>query len=243
MEINVASYTDKGKVRKENQDCLIVSEDLNLYCVSDGMGGLEYGKVTAEIVRDQLILYIKLLKDKKLDITCETIEKLLCKISQNIQMMGNVEYGHTLYGATLTGLLIHDNKAFIMNVGDSRVYKLCNHQFVQLTKDQSLVQYWVDLGKISEIEAKNHPRRNIILEFMGKASEIHPGVNEFEISNNEIYCICSDGLFSMIEESRIQEILESNLSLDNKCQQLIDEANIAGGKDNISVVLVEVKGV
>ena len=239
MKINVAGISDQGKVRSENQDCLIINEELNLYCVSDGMGGLAYGKATAEIVKDQMNLYFDLLNKKNLEINCENVENIIKKISHNIQIMGNVEYGQTLYGATLTGIVLKEEKAILMNVGDSRVYRYYDGNLVQLTKDQSLVQRFVDQGRISQEQAKVHPMRNMILEFMGKAPNVHPLVNEIDLNDQEIYCICSDGLFSMVSESRIQEILESNQCLNDKCQQLVSEANEAGGKDNISIILIE----
>ena len=239
MKINVAGLSDQGKTRNENQDCLIISKSSNLYCVSDGMGGLPYGKVTAEIVRDRLKASFMLMKQAGVEINCENIEKTIKKISHHIQTMGNVYNGVTLYGATLTGMCISDDKVFIMNVGDSRVYRYSNHELTQLTKDQSLVQYWIDKGKLSEDEAKTHPMRNAILEFMGKAPEVKPFIDEIECHDHDIYCICSDGLFSMIDESRIKEILENNQVLEEKCQQLVLEANDAGGKDNITVLLVE----
>lgn len=240
MKIDVCGITNQGRVRSENQDSLIIDEELNLYCISDGMGGLAYGKITAEIVRDKMIAYFRLLNEKKIEINCEVIKILLKKISHSIQIMGNVENGSTLYGATLTGMILKDNKAYIMNVGDSRVYKY-NQQLIQLTKDQSVVQYMIDKGKINECEAKTHPMRNAILEFMGKAPYIKPSICEIELNDQDIYCICSDGLFSMIDESKIQEIIESNQTLEEKCHQLVNEANIAGGKDNISVILVKIE--
>ena len=241
MEIQVASCCDQGKIRKENQDCLIIDEKNHLYCVSDGMGGLAYGKATAEMVKDQLPVYIRQIKERKLPIDEDSLEIIIKKISQNIQMMGNVFNGETLYGATLTGILIQEEKSLIMNVGDSRVYRYKNHELIQLTKDQSLVQYWIDKGKLTKEKAKTHDMRNVILQFMGKAPYVDPLVEEIQIQENEIYCICSDGLFGMIEESQIQEILENNQTLEEKCFDLVNKANQAGGKDNISVILVEIK--
>ena len=241
MKIKVASRCDQGRDREENQDCLILDYNHHLYCVSDGMGGLPYGKVTAQIVSEQMLTYTQLLIDKEIDFDINNLELMIKKISTSIQQMGNVEGGNTLYGATLTGLLINDKKAFVMNVGDSRVYRYKDSKLVQLTKDQSLVQYWIDKGRFTKEQVKNHPMRNAILEFMGKAPHINPQIDEIKISNNETYCICSDGLFGMLEDEQIQDILNNNLSLEDKCHRLVDMANDAGGKDNISVILVEIK--
>lgn len=241
MKINTAYLTDQGKIREENQDCIIIDKNIHLYCVSDGMGGLPYGKVTAEIVRDQMIAYFRLLIEKKIEITIEVIENILKKISHHIQTMGNVENGVTLYGATLTGILVVEDQVFVMNVGDSRVYQYKDATFTQLTKDQSLIQYLIDNHKISKSEVHIHPMRNAILEFMGKPPKIKPSVFTLKCTDGETYCICSDGLFSMVEEVSIQKVLENDLTLNEKCHQLVDEANHAGGKDNISIILVEIE--
>ncbi len=241
MNIQISSISDIGKVRTDNEDCLIISEESRLYCVSDGMGGLAYGKVTAEIVREQMLAYFHLLNENNIEITSEKINDIIKKISQHISMMGNVFGGETLYGATLTGLAFSEDKAYVFNVGDSRVYRCNTNGLTQLTKDQNLITHMIDTGKIDKLKAKTHSLRNVVLEFMGKPPFVKPDVFEIEINNHDIYCICSDGLFSMVDEQEIQDILMSDLTLDDKCQQLVDKANAAGGKDNISVILLELR--
>lgn len=241
MIIEVSSLSDIGKVRDDNEDCLIISDSSHLYALTDGMGGLAYGKVAAEIVRDQMLTYFQLMKENNVVITCEVLEKVIKKISEYIQKMGNVFGGCTLYGATLTGLVINDEKGFLMNVGDSRVYRYNQEGLVQLTKDQNLLTHLIDTGKVTEEQRNSSLIRNVVLEYMGKAPFVKPNISEIDIKDEDVFCICSDGLFDTVEEKGIEDILMSPLSLDEKCNQLVKCANDAGGKDNISVILVKIR--
>ena len=99
----------------------------------------------------------------------------------------------------------------------------------------------MDTGKITDANKNSSYIRNVVLEFMGKAPFVKPNITEIDIKNEDIFCICSDGLFAMIEENDIQDILMNSLSLEQKCKQLVQKANDVGGKDNISVILVKVR--
>ncbi len=240
MKYQYYACSDIGKVRRENQDCLIVKEENHLFAVSDGMGGLAYGKETAEMVRDLLFAFCENveLQNKSDEQICDTIFNTIQYNSRLIQEIGNRPYERAQYGATLTGFILIEEKAVVFNVGDSRVYtKKKEEPLIQLTKDQSWIQRLLDDGAITKEEAKTHPMRSGILEFMGKYPSIQPQVLIHEIEEEETLCACSDGLSGMVEDDEIQEILGQDSTAEEMAETLMQRALRAGGRDNISIVI------
>jgi len=143
-------------------------------------------------------------------------------------------------GTTLVAATVTEDKLFIANVGDSRLYLLKkNGQMRQMTQDHSLVEEMILKGELDRKDAKYHPKKNVITRALGAAEQVIPDFYEIEAEEMEYILMCSDGLTNMVEEISMKEILlMQELSLEEKARKLVETANENGGKDNISVILI-----
>ncbi len=239
--MKVFSVTDVGQKRSMNQDFVYVSENPignlpNLFVVADGMGGHNAGDyasshavetLVSEITRDQSVNAVKIIRH-----AMETANREI--ISQAHSDREKNGMGTTMVVATLVG-----NYAYVANVGDSRLYLIVNH-ITQITRDHSLVQEMIRMGELQPSEARNHPDKNIITRALGAEDRIDIDFFDIELSEGSVILMCSDGLSNMVEDSRIEEIiLQKDLTLQEKGETLLREANGNGGKDNIAIVLIE----
>lgn len=236
--------TDKGKVRKNNQDSYFVSEDteLPLFIVADGMGGHKAGEVASnmavEIVKDFFIEKKEELKKNKVDIL-KFIRSAVEKANTIIykKSIENDEF-HGM-GTTITMAYIFENKLYIGHVGDSRAYLLRNNKFIQITEDHSLVAEMVKKGSISEEEAECHPQRNIITRAIGTDDEVITDIIVEDIYKDDILLLCTDGLTNMMNDDEIKEILINKIDLQKNCNSLVKKANRLGGIDNVTVIVIK----
>ena len=238
--MKVCSITDIGVRREMNQDYFYSSEEPvgrlpNLFLVADGMGGHQAGefasRFTVETVVDttQKSEYIKAAA-----ILEESIRKantlLKEKADENPEMKG--------MGTTIVAATIKNGHLTVANVGDSRLY-LAGDTLNQITKDHSLVQEMVRMGEMDEETAKNHPDKNIITRAIGIEQEIEIDFFDEDIFEGQRILLCSDGLTNMLEDGDILRILNGSGELQEKAERLIDLANKNGGKDNITVIIIE----
>jgi protein phosphatase len=140
-------------------------------------------------------------------------------------------------GTTLVALTIIADRAYVANVGDSRLYCM-EEVLTQITIDHSLVQEMVRIGELTRESARLHPDKNIITRAVGAGKDIHPDFFEFTITRNSILLICSDGLSNMVEDEQLADILKSGKSPERIGKKLIETANKNGGKDNIAVIVI-----
>ena len=231
---------DVGRCRDMNQDYIFVSEEPignlpNLFLVADGMGGHRAGDLASEYTVSKVR---------------EAAEKSMRKIPLQI-LKGAFEYAnqkllekagespaYTGMGTTLVAAVIDGDTAYVVNVGDSRLYKI-GEGIEQITQDHSLVEEMVRMGEISEEEARNHPEKNIITRAIGVSETVEPDYFDTKLLKGEFLLLCSDGLSNMVEDSQIKDILDRRRDLQSGAEELIRAANENGGKDNIAVVLIE----
>ena len=231
---------DTGRCRSMNQDYIFVSEKPmgnlpNLFLVADGMGGHKAGDLASEYTVSRV---------------CEAVTKSMQKIPFQI-LKGAFQYANQKLiekagespayagmGTTLVAVTVQDDTAYVANVGDSRLYKI-GGTIEQITEDHSLVEEMVRMGEISKEEARNHPEKNIITRAIGVTETVEPDYFDTKLEKGECLLLCSDGLSNMIEDAQIREILERRTDLRSGAEELVKTANENGGRDNISVVLVE----
>ena len=145
-------------------------------------------------------------------------------------------------GTTMVGVFFVGSKMMVVNVGDSRCYIYANDELKQLSVDHSLVHELLETGQISPEEAENHPQKNIITQTLGVSQTVQPRVKDFDLVNDAIILLCTDGLTNMVPENEIKDILSNKkMGLETKCHLLIDKANAAGGRDNITALLFSTK--
>lgn len=234
------SITDVGKKRKTNQDYVFTADTTignlpNLFVVADGMGGHNAGDFASKYTVEMLIKSVESNQESNpIRILKEAIEhanrKLVSQAEQHNEMNG--------MGTTLVAATIVNDCLYVANIGDSRLYVI-NKDIRQITKDHSLVEEMIRLGEIAREDARNHPDKNIITRAIGASDEVVIDFFERNIEPSDILLICSDGLTNMIEDKEIKEIITKQNALEEKARELVENANRNGGKDNISVILIE----
>ncbi|MCI9547418.1 MAG: Stp1/IreP family PP2C-type Ser/Thr phosphatase [Lachnospiraceae bacterium] len=238
--MRVYAGTDIGQRRQVNQDYVYASMDAvgnlpNLFVVADGMGGHNAGDYASSCAVHVLVNTIKEdVNYNPVKIMRHGIEAANLKILEESATSAERKgMGTTAVVATVVG-----NYTYVANVGDSRLYVI--HQGIrQVTRDHSLVQEMVRMGELKEEEAINHPDKNIITRALGVAPSVDVDFFDFEIQPDTILLMCSDGLSNMVTNEEIARLLEQPGNLKEKGKALIRLANANGGKDNISVVLIE----
>jgi protein phosphatase len=140
-------------------------------------------------------------------------------------------------GATITASVIIENELFIAQVGDSRLYLVRDNDFIQVTKDQSLVSKLVEAGNITKEEARHHLAKNVILQAVGVSERVEVGFYTLSLQSNDKILLCSDGLTDMVLDEKIFEIIQTSANTTTAVKRLIQEANNSGGKDNITIIL------
>jgi protein phosphatase len=240
-----AGMTDTGQIRKHNEDNICLNNDINLFIVADGMGGHESGEVASKmatkIVESALKKQSQQTKKMTNDIEIaevsaiiKAIEKTNNTIHQANQAKGLVK-GKGM-GTTIVGCwyLIEQKLSVIFNVGDSRAYSYHKQKLVQITTDHSLLQLWKD-----ECFDGDKPSANVLTKALGPYEDVTPDVVLYPNKKNEKILLCSDGLTTMLNDEKILEILiKYEDSPENIPDKLISHANLAGGDDNISVIII-----
>jgi serine/threonine protein phosphatase PrpC len=145
-------------------------------------------------------------------------------------------------GATITAVLIYDQRAYVAEVGDSRAYALREGRLVQVTHDQTYVQTLMDAGTLTREDAETFPYKNVISQAIGTQPSIVVALNRFTLRRKDRILLCSDGLSGKVDDAEIREIIAGATALETACAALVEAANSRGGDDNITVVLAEVDG-
>lgn len=234
------SKTDVGKRREMNQDYVYSSEQPvgnlpNLFIVADGMGGHQAGDFASKYTVETLE---RLIQESALTQPAAILENaiqqvntmLLAEATEHEEMKG---MGTTLVIATIDG-----DKMTVANVGDSRLY-VVNQNIVQITKDHSLVEEMVRMGEMDEETAKGHPDKNIITRAIGAVPEVNVDFFEVELLPGDEILMCTDGLTNMVEDVDIREIMKCQRDIAEQAERLVETANENGGRDNITVIVIE----
>ncbi|MFM1848763.1 MAG: hypothetical protein RL417_2237 [Pseudomonadota bacterium] len=237
--LRFAAGTDIGLRREENQDAhgIIEGNSYRAFFVCDGMGGVQGGAIASNLAISSIR---ELLKDR-MSVGVTEIASAITQANANIFERGASEPGLAGMGTTCVGLVFTENHLFIANVGDSRAYRIRGDKVEQLTEDHTLVQELVKSGAITPEQAGNHPVSHMLTRSLGPTPSIEVDCfAHFEPPlRGDRYLICCDGLFNMVGAEEFPEIL-SSFSLNEAVQELIDLANLRGGTDNITLIVVEV---
>jgi len=238
--MKVAYKSDIGRKRKNNEDHIQADMEKGIFILADGMGGHQAGEVASDLAVKEAYTYLVNGVDKAEDE--KEISKLLMgalfkahdgikeKAKTDLQMMG--------MGTTLVAMVLKDNKAHICHAGDSRAYHL-REEIRQITKDHTLGDYLVE-RKLLEPDKVPLQNWHTLTQAVGLTEDIIPELNHIELKAGDMLLLCSDGLTDMLSDEEIKKVLQKYRDdLGNAVDGLIKEANQNGGKDNISVVLVE----
>jgi serine/threonine protein phosphatase PrpC len=236
-----SALTDRGRVRQQNEDNWFADAHQGIFIVSDGMGGHAAGELASKAVVEVLpkILHQHLKEIQRFDDPEMTkrVLKMLSDLSAYV-LQESRKYEHLSgMGATAVLALIQEAQALIAHLGDSRAYLFHQNKLTQLTTDHSLVQLLLDAGEITPEEAAIHPARSQITRYVGMKGEVIPAARMIEFVPGDRLLLCTDGLNRMLTDAAITQILREHPTPKDACRALIDEANAAGGEDNITVIV------
>ena len=240
--MNSFLMTDKGLARNSNQDDvlgLVKENGDSLFVLCDGMGGHMGGAIACKKCINIFKKEFSKSKYESVEEAKEWLYSMILKANREIITSGNKDVSLKGMGTTVVCLLINKDFKVYASVGDSRLYSYNKKHLTQISEDQTFAAALYKAGYINKKEAKNHPRRSMLLCAVGSAPDNALDVQIKEINGKDNYLICSDGLYNMVDDNKIKKILDEDISLKEKADKLIDEANENGGFDNISVILLE----
>ena len=251
-KIDFAEISDTGRVRDHNEDAIGTNPDIGLMVLADGMGGYNAGEVASGIA---VQIVTELASEAAQREELNDVDSHSGLMRQSIILRDAVYRSNKIIyqtaqsqthcegmGTTIVACMFYDDKVSIAHVGDSRAYRLRGGQFEQMTLDHSLLQELVDRGFYSHEEAQRSTNRNYVTRALGVEPTVEVEVHEYDVLPDDIYLLCSDGLPDMVEDEDIHLTISTfDASLDRVGQQLVDLANDHGGRDNVSVMLAQVK--
>ena len=250
LEIVVRS--DPGLVRGQNEDSVLANADQGLAILADGMGGYNAGEVASGMATTLLSTGLKAafkatagyekdrLTGQPFALAClvdqiAVVNTAIYRASESQSQLGGM-------GTTLVAAVFCDDRVFVAHVGDSRLYRLRGEEFVALTRDHSLLQEQLDSGLISAEEARYSTNRNLVTRAVGIDPEVDAEIHAHRVVPGDIYLLCSDGLYDMVDEADIQHALDMHgANLEVTARELIQMANDNGGDDNISLIVVKIR--
>lgn len=236
IQYSAAAATDRGRKRSSNEDAFGYSVDHGVYVVCDGMGGAAAGEVASALAVDEVM---RLLKGRAVEAALpEAAAKAIAAANDAIFLRSQRYPKLNGMGTTLVSLVADADRGWMLNIGDSRGYRLRGEHLKQITLDHSLVEEQVRSGRMDEAEAQGSPLRNVITRAVGTQPSVTPDVFPLEIEPGDLFLLCSDGLTRELSDELIESMLRLDLSLDELCGRLIGAGNQAGGHDNITCLLV-----
>ncbi len=239
----MVSRTDRGRVRSNNEDAVVVDQTLGVAILADGMGGLQAGEVASAEAVDTIHGFLSAVAEIDEHSLNEAIG------TANARIFDLAEFGDDIValGTTLVvwavAAAFDDPRCIVANVGDSRAYRLRDTVLAQLTRDHSLIQQLIDSGALTDEEARSATHRNVITRAVGLEREVTVDIETHEYRPGDLYLLCSDGLTDMLSDAAIEDLLKPDAFVDQQtlrdvADNLIEAANAAGGVDNISIALI-----
>lgn len=249
----VGWVTDVGMVRRHNEDAALIvtaAQDgdgalppFGLFVLADGMGGHRSGEVASSLAVRAAAhyvmrqFYLPALASQDHDTYQPALNEVLVEAvrTANRSVSDHVPGG----GTTLTCALVIGSRVYIAHVGDSRAYVVAQQGLTQITQDHSLVDRLVEMGQLTPDEAANHPQKNVLYRAVGQSGVLEVDTYMRALSVGERLLLCSDGLWGIVHEAEMTRIVTESSSLQMACSDLVAAANRAGGRDNITAILVE----
>jgi serine/threonine protein phosphatase PrpC len=247
MPFEFHALTDTGRARNNNEDAVAIDPDAGLAVLADGMGGYNAGEVASEMacefVRRELGLWLQDCASEATDTeVCRAMDICVENANTVVFQAAHSDVRYAGMGTTIVVAVFREHRLLVGHVGDSRAYRLREGQLTQITRDHSLLQEQIDAGLITAEQAALSIHKNLVTRAVGVEDTVLMDTSPFDVQPGDIYLLCSDGLSDMLEDSRISSHLKAGGELKSIAQALVDDANVAGGRDNISVVLIRASG-
>ena len=242
MIYEFCTHTDPGLARDNNEDSVAFDAPTQLCILADGMGGYNAGEIASGMattfIKSEMSRWLSQAgRHANAKEVRRALEICVENANRSIFNAANSNPQYSGMGTTLVVGVFQDDRLMLGHIGDSRCYRLRGEVFSQITKDHSLLQEQSDAGLITEEQAATSLNKNLVTRALGVEDTVLLEVHEHRVETDDIYVMCSDGLSDMVDDPGIARILAGAVSLEQKAKQLIDAANAAGGRDNISVLL------
>lgn len=238
-----SAITDRGRKRPSNEDAFGYSDEDGVYLVCDGMGGAAAGEIASSLAVDE-VLRLTEEAGRNADGSSfpAVLERAIAAANEAIYTRSQRNHRLSGMGTTMVALGVRESRAWVMNIGDSRCYRLRNGRLEQITADHSLVEEQVRVGRMTRAEALRSPLKNVITRALGTQSRVTPDVFALELQPGDTFLLCTDGLTRELNDAAIESMLCNNSSLVEQCACLVEAAKKAGGHDNVTCLLVRVAG-
>lgn len=245
--LQIGFKCNRGVVRKNNEDACFVIPNQDVYIVADGVGGNNSGEIASSTAVESLASFVKA-NDLGLCSSPDEIfgffTEALDVANRKVFEIGRHDPACRGMASTVVMTYISGGSAYLANVGDSRAYLFRNGRLKRITKDHTYVNELIDQGVITEKEAESHSQKNVITKAIGAESEVEPDFYKVGLAEGDIMLLCSDGLYGEVGEERMADMLRMAVSRDIKmndlCGAFVDEAILAGGRDNITVICIRI---
>ena len=238
-----SALSDKGQDREENEDAYVVEPEIGLFVVSDGMGGHRGGALASEIVTGDLPVRIETRLHNLGSVNVRSIRRIIKSSvidqSKELYSEGLSESGYKDMGATVAMVMLYGGRAYICNLGDSRIFRFRSGRLVQLSRDHSVVSELVSQGKLEDDEIHDHESAGQITHYVGMEEKAVAHTRSFKLKKCDRFLLCTDGLTDVVDNRGILEILRNFDAPDAACGELVSLANKSGGPDNITAVVVD----
>ncbi len=247
MTIELHAAVDPGRARSNNEDSVAIDAGVALAVLADGMGGYNAGEVASNMattfIRTELGRWLREASTQASDAEVRrAMDICVDNANRAIFNAANSNPQYAGMGTTLVVAVFRDNRLLLGHVGDSRCYRLRAGRLQQITRDHSLLQEQIDAGLITPEQAAFSANKNLVTRAVGVEDTVLLETHQHDVQAGDVYLLCSDGLSDMLEDPTIAQVLQAHDSLDASSGALIDAANDAGGRDNISVILVRASG-
>jgi PPM family protein phosphatase len=234
--------SDKGRVREDNQDSYFVMPEEGVFLIADGVGGHMHGELASRTAITDIASFVHenpIPKHAEDGLIKQYFCNLIELVNEHVYALARQRTTRGM-ATTLIILYIEGNRAYALNVGDSRVYLIHEGIMDQVTEDHTFVNTLVKRGIISAEEAETHPDRNMITKAIGADVTVEPDFYTFGVNENDIILMCTDGLYNEMPSESILEMVEKTDDMRQLCVELVDSANNHGGSDNITVVSIKI---
>jgi len=237
VQYTASAVSDRGRKRPSNEDAFGYSVEHGVFVVCDGMGGAAAGEIASSLAVDEMM---RLLIAEEAGVSRqEQAEKAICAANQAIYSRSQRNPKLSGMGTTLVALIAEERQIVVLNVGDSRAYRVRQGTLMQITRDHSLVEEQVRLGRMDPSEALRSPLRNVITRALGTQNQVTADFFALEAEPGDLFMLCSDGLTRELSDSLLESLLRLDLPLDDLCTRVVSAANKVGGHDNITCLLVK----
>ncbi|MDO5036881.1 MAG: Stp1/IreP family PP2C-type Ser/Thr phosphatase [Tissierellia bacterium] len=236
MKVHVKTETGR---RKNNEDSYYISPDQELLILADGMGGHAAGEEASRMATDLIKNYLSKEDLKGPDKIKKALKKAVLEANRTIYQRAQADPDLKGMGTTLSLVYFYEEDLYYLNIGDSRIYILGHKDLFQLSKDDSFVNYLVEIGDITRQEARVHPQKNILTKALGSFEDLEVEVDRFDGKKVRKLLLCTDGLSDVLEEEAIYKILVSDKTLEERTDMLVKKALDLGSRDNITVIVMD----